>query len=198
MAAPVITPNPGTVRGDSVLQMTADQDVVWTCSAGFILLGQIFDPGEMVPGESVIAGNSPGGLYTPPNVTGVYQVTGTNAASQATTVNVTVTGVFPAFPDYGYEAETDKKLLVSIAVSQKRKFRVKSTKRRAFKGVFTGRKKSEYLTVDAFWDAHYKGLQFYYRDVTIDEEALCYIDSKLKFQPQGNNLIDYSLDLIQV
>lgn len=72
--------------------------------------------------------------------------------------------VWPFQPDWPLREGSDKLVLRSTAVSGARKARSKSVAKRAIEAQFTGREPEEFAAAEAFWDEHYPGTAFVFRD----------------------------------
>lgn len=177
MSAPVIAPvSPIARHGKSVQHFTSDQDVTWT------KLGGTFS------GTAARAVD-----WTAPNVGGSYTVTATNGSAEATTITITVTGVVPFMPNWGFEPEDGKKVLVFDPDQGDRQTRTKGEES-TFPFIRNGCQNAELTEIRAFHAAHYPGKKVYFTPPD-ESESLWWIDSKFKYQRNRTNLANYSFVL---
>ncbi len=182
MAAPVITPaGPLAKKGKETQNFSANQSVTWSASGGSF--------------TNVTATTA---TWHAPNDGGNYTVTGTNGSAEATHVTVTVTGVVPAVPSWGFEVENKKKVLLFEADDGTRETRTKGPRKRTFTFTTRLRPKAEFLELETFWDAHYPGKQVYFTHPGTSVEVLYWIDSPLKEQWTITGFLSYSFVLQQV
>lgn len=108
--------------------------------------------------------------------------------------------VFPFQPEWSGNLPADKLILESTAVSGKTKGRSKSAAKRGFDLGFTGRRAEEYDAAFAFWDSHYPGQSFIYRDYGFDpaRDTEVIIKTELSMQRNSYHDIDYGFQARQV
>ncbi|MCC6329003.1 MAG: hypothetical protein IT174_10835 [Acidobacteria bacterium] len=108
--------------------------------------------------------------------------------------------VWPFQPEWNGSLPTDKLTLESTAVSGKTKGRSKSTAKKNFELGFTARRTEEYDAACAFWDYHYPGSSFIFRDYGFDPERDTEVTFKSELSTQRNSYhdIDYSFQSRQV
>ena len=103
----------------------------------------------------------------------------------------------PVQPSRGFEITNTKKVLVFDPDVGDRQTRVKSGRKRKFEFVCDNRKKSEYDSMSAFWDANYPGVKVSithpYTSVTADY----WLDSDLKEKWSLTNLVSFSFVAIE-
>lgn len=176
MPVPVITPaGPLAMRGKASQAFTATNGVTsWTTSGG-----------------TLSGTSSSGATWQAPNVGGSYTVTATNA-SGSTIVTITVTGVVPFNPSWGFQVTNTKKVLVFDADDGSRQTRTKVGNKRSFNFTANVRQKAEFLELQPFWDAHYPSKKVYFTHPGTGVESLYWIDSDLKEQWDRTNLMGYS------
>lgn len=108
--------------------------------------------------------------------------------------------VWPFQPNWGRSLDNDKLVLSSRSVSGSTTARSKSIAKKGFESQFEDREPEEYDTAVEFWDEHYPGSSFIYRDDAFvpsrDTEVL--FSSPLS-QRQGNHRqINYSIQAVEV
>jgi hypothetical protein len=108
--------------------------------------------------------------------------------------------VFPFSPNWPVSLDADKRVISSTAVSGASKGRSKGTKKRTLDAQFGSRMPEEYTAALAFWDEHYPGTSFIYRDESISPSE----DIEMKFvsriTKRGNDFrdVDYTFQAVEV
>lgn len=107
--------------------------------------------------------------------------------------------VFPFQPDWSGNLPASKLILESTAVSGKTKSRSKSTAKREFDLGFSTRRAEEYDATFAFWNSHYPGQPFIYRDYGFDpsRDTEVTIISDLDAQRNSYHDINYAFRVRQ-
>lgn len=178
MTAPVISPQLPNVLGTETVQFSADQPVVWACSAGTI---------------------DSEGLFTPPNVTGGYRVTATNGDSEESFTDVLVLGVFPAGPSYGYSSARKKNVLSIETPNGTLHTRTKSGTALEIDLEGRNRPTSEYLAVERFFTAHYPAKSFLWRHPDTGAVYRVYIGEEFSADTgNGPNLWTWTASVVTI
>lgn len=160
---------------------SADQNVTWTKTGG------------------TFSGTTATEVdWTAPNVGGTYTIRATNGAAEFTEVTVTVTGVVPTVPSWGFEVENQKKVLLFEPDDGDRQTVTKGPNRPSFSFTTQPRPRVEFFELLDFWDAHYPGKKVYFTHPGTLVEDLWWIDSDLKEQWQRHNLVQFSFVLKRV
>lgn len=89
--------------------------------------------------------------------------------------------VWPFQPNWPLREGSDKLVLRSTAVSGARKARSKSVAKRAIEAQFIDRQQEEMDAATAFWDEHYPGSEFIFRDDSLTPAR----DTEVHFTGQG-------------
>jgi hypothetical protein len=178
MTAPVISPASPNITGTDTVQFTADQPVLWSCSAGTI---------------------TPEGLFTPPNVTGGYRVTATNEGAESSFTDVLVLGIFPAGPSYGYSARRKKNVLSIETPNGALHTRTKSGTGLTVDLEARNRPTSEYLAVERFFTAHYPAKSFLWRHPDTGAVYRVYLEEEFTGDSgSGPNLWTWSASVVTI
>ncbi len=187
---PVI-PNPITLSGNSIQLFTTDAPGVWTTSFS--------GPRLFSDAQATIAyGGAPvsGVYFKAPNTPG----SGTIAVSSQVG-NITIITGFPVAPNYGYDMTPDKLGVVQNVKrdgSANARILGTGTTVRKYKLVFNNRPKSEYLTMQAFWDGHHPHLTFTYNDLWLNLSGTFRFDSTIKIIPLGPSRCNFEVAIAQV
>jgi hypothetical protein len=94
--------------------------------------------------------------------------TGTVSAG-ATVHTVSITGVLPLNPNYGFEIEPDKRGIITNVKrdgSVNRRILGTGLLARNYKLVFRSRRQADYVELETFWNDHYPHLTFKYNTWT--------------------------------
>lgn len=108
--------------------------------------------------------------------------------------------VWPFQPNWPSGGVYDKLTLTSTTVSGSIKARSKSTAKDALQLVFEDRSVEEHAAARAFWNEHYPGTSFVYRDETLTPavDRIVKIIAPLNAQKAGYHEVTYTLQLLEV
>lgn len=108
--------------------------------------------------------------------------------------------VWPFQPNWARPIASDKLVLASQTVSGSRKSRSKSAAKDAFEIKFDTRTAEEYDAARAFWNEHYPGTPFIYRDEAFSpaRDRLVQFVSPIVMQQNSYHDIDYTFQLLEV
>lgn len=108
--------------------------------------------------------------------------------------------VWPFQPEWGYGLISDKIVLSSRTVSNARKARSKSAATDGLTLVFEERTDEEYIAARKFWDEHYPGTQFIYRDDALSpalDRTVWAVSPIVVNKWDGPNKITYTIELLE-
>ena len=85
--------------------------------------------------------------------------------------------MWPFNPNWSRPLTTGKRVLSSVSVSGAFKARTKGTRKIGIEPTFETRSPEEYQTAVEFWDDHYPGTSFIYRDAAFSPA----VDTEMRF-----------------
>jgi hypothetical protein len=108
--------------------------------------------------------------------------------------------IWPFDPDWGRPMPRHKPVLSSTAVSGSSKSRSKGDKKRSVDAKFEDRFPEEFLAGEAFWDDHYPGTSFNYRDAAVSpsQDITMRFTSDLQEQSSDYRSSSYSFQATEV
>lgn len=184
MAQIVLTPNGGAVRGDAApITLTANLPIqTWGMSGGAL---------------SVISANQ--ALWTPPNRTGQFTVTGDTPGHTPGTVVFNVTGVLLHAPSISGSSGAARLPVRNSTMEAGNQFwRRRGIPARHYELSFLQRIVSDAADFQSFWDWHSgNGKKFYWQDPFFQQDRLFYFDDDLVCAPQSLDSTDLKTKLIE-